>query len=39
MDNPPPRNYRDILAAYSRHAQDIRRTWDSIQTWDSIHGR
>ena len=30
MDEPPPGEYRSILGAYSRHAEDIRRTWDEI---------
>jgi hypothetical protein len=30
MDEPPPGEYRSILQAYSRYAEAIRRTWDSI---------
>ena len=33
MDQPPPGNFRDIMQAYARHAEEIR------ATWDSIHGR
>ena len=33
MDSPPPGDFRDILVAYSKYAEDIRRTWDGI------HGR
>ena len=33
MDSPPPGDFRDILAAYLKYAEDIRRTWDGI------HGR
>ena len=25
-----PGNFRDIMSAYARHAERIRRTWDSI---------
>jgi hypothetical protein len=30
MDDPPPGNLRDIQETYSRHAEEIRRVWDSI---------
>ena len=30
MDEPPPGDYRDILRAYSRHVEAIRKTWDGI---------
>ncbi len=30
MDNPPPGEYRNILAAYQKHAVAIRREWDRI---------
>ena len=33
MENPPPGEYRNILAAYRKHAEAIRREWDKI------HGR
>ena len=33
MDEPPPGNYRNILGAYTRHADEIKKTWDEI------HGR
>ena len=33
MDTPPPGNYRDILDAYAKYAEEIR------ATWDRIHGR
>lgn len=33
MDQPPPGAWRDILAAYRKHAVAIR------EAWDRIHGR
>ena len=33
MDEPPPGDYRDILKAYGKYAEHIRRVWDRI------HGR
>lgn len=30
MDEPPPGDARAIIAAYARHAEAIRRTWDGI---------
>lgn len=33
MDAPPPGNFRDIMQAYARYAEEIR------STWDAIHGR
>ena len=30
MENPPPGEYRGILAAYRKHAVAIRREWDRI---------
>ncbi len=30
MEDPPAGTHRDILRAYARHAEDIRKTWDSI---------
>ena len=30
MEEPPPVNYRDILQAYVRHADAIRKSWDDI---------
>jgi hypothetical protein len=33
MENPPPGEYRNILAAYRKHSETIRREWDII------HGR
>ena len=30
MDAPPPGNFRGILNAYARYAEEIRRTWDTI---------
>ena len=30
MDEPPPGEYRNILQAYLRHVDAIRRTWDEI---------
>jgi hypothetical protein len=30
MENPPPGEYRNILAAYRKHAEAIRREWDKI---------
>jgi hypothetical protein len=33
MEYPPPGEYRNILAAYRKHAEAIRREWDKI------HGR
>ena len=33
MDQPPPGRWSDILAAYRKHAETIRREWDRI------HGR
>lgn len=30
MDTPPPGEYRNILQAYTRHAEEMRRTWDEI---------
>jgi hypothetical protein len=32
MDEPPPGDQRDILDAYRRHADAIRRAWDEIHT-------
>ncbi len=33
MDEPPPGDYRDILEAYRKHAEAIRKKWDEV------HGR
>jgi hypothetical protein len=33
MENPPPGEYRNLLAAYRKHAEVIRKEWDRI------HGR
>jgi hypothetical protein len=33
MENSPPGEYRNILVAYRKHAEAIRRDWDKI------HGR
>ena len=33
MDHPSPGDFRDILRAYSKYAEDIR------NPWDNIHGR
>ena len=30
MDQPPPGEWRDILKAYSKHAETIRGQWDRI---------
>jgi hypothetical protein len=30
LEEPPPGNYRDILAAYRKHADQIRKSWDAI---------
>ncbi|MCH8987229.1 MAG: DUF4160 domain-containing protein [Chloroflexi bacterium] len=30
MDEPPSGEYRNILQAYTRHAEAVRRTWDEI---------
>ena len=30
MDSPPPGDFRDILTAYAKYADEIRDTWDSI---------
>ena len=30
METPPPGNIRDIMQAYARYAEDIRKTWDTI---------
>ena len=30
MDMPPPGNLRNIMKAYTRHVEDIRRAWDTI---------
>ena len=30
MDEPPPGNYRSIMAAYIRHSEEIRRVWNEI---------
>lgn len=30
MEDPLAGTYRDILRAYASHAEDIRKTWDSI---------
>ena len=30
MDSPPPGTFRDIVRAYARHAEAIRRVWDDI---------
>ena len=30
MDEPPPGEYRNILQAYTRHAEAIIRTWDEV---------
>ncbi len=30
MEDPPAGTYRDIMRAYARHAEEIRKTWDSI---------
>jgi hypothetical protein len=34
MENPPPGEYRNILAAYRKHAEAIRREWDKIHGVD-----
>ena len=31
LDEPPPRRWNDILAAYARHAGRIRAEWDRLQ--------
>ena len=30
MDTPPSVNFRNIIRAYARHAEEVRRTWDAI---------
>ena len=30
MEAPPPGNIRDIMQAYARYAEDIRKTWETI---------
>ena len=30
MEDPPPGTYRDIMRTYAKHAEEIRKTWDSI---------
>ncbi|MDO8751238.1 MAG: DUF4160 domain-containing protein [Dehalococcoidia bacterium] len=30
MEEPPPGDYRSILAAYRKHADTIRKVWDNI---------
>ena len=31
MEEPPPGDYRDILEAYQKHAEAIRKAWDDIR--------
>ena len=30
METPSPGNTRDVMQAYARYAEDIRKTWDTI---------
>lgn len=30
MDTPPPGNFRNIMRAYARYTEEIRRVWDAI---------
>lgn len=30
MEQPPPGTFRNIMKAYAKHAEEIRRAWDAI---------